>query len=206
MFKKVSLVLLTAVMVTVLTACNLFDNKEEVLPIMHEGVPSCKIIVNSEVFFIVEGEEHPTTTGWVCQSSSNSFVKQQESKNIAECVECSKPVVETQYSENPAIEPLQPKDWIESTNYDTIFKGELNGIFYCGAKNSSVSTFPQDMKVIETSPKTSGDGNYITADPTNEYSLAHFCSDSPEKHFAPSGTKWTIVLLEANGFVEAPLQ
>ena len=104
------------------------------------------------------------------------------------------------YSENPAIEPLQPKDWADSTNYPTIFKGQMGDVFYCGALAVDAQ-FPEGFKTIEEWPKVEGDGNFLHASASNEYSMAAFCSgDTPEKYFAPSGTMWTTVLLETTGF------
>lgn len=112
------------------------------------------------------------------------------------------PATPSAFSENPTIEPLQPKDWFDSTNYPQIFKGELDGVFYCGARAASAS-YPAGFKLIESWEKVPGDGNYLHASTGNEYSMYSFCAgDSPEKHFAPQGTKWITVLLEVSGLVE----
>jgi len=114
----------------------------------------------------------------------------------------------TEFSECPEIEPLQPRDWSDTVNYPEIFKGEIDGKFYCGAR-AAEAEYPEGFKTFETWPKTAEDGNYLHADKTNEYSMYAFChGDTPEKHFAPSGTLWTEVLLENNGLkvVTFPLE
>jgi len=126
-FKKVLFVLVIAMLAIVSSAC---DGKEPELPFTHEGIPSCKIIMNNDVFWVTDGEQHPSKTNWVCDAYSNSFVKQENTnaifiettpeptitvKNETTVIDNQNPIAFAQAETCVGILPLADQNYVEKT-------------------------------------------------------------------------------------------
>jgi|GEM_PF-4329198 len=98
-------------------------------------------------------------------------------------------------------EPIQLKDMQDALGYPVMVKYKVGSGFYCTACAKGAA-MPAGHVPIERWDRGQGDGNYLHN--SGDYSMAAFCSDDPvAKHFAPAGTKWTMGLLEIDGFKPA---
>lgn len=87
----------------------------------------------------------------------------------------------------------------DADTYPEIFKYELDGTYFCGARNVNAQ-YPAGYRHIETHPKWSSDGNYLHDGSSNGMGPNAFCGGSPSEHGAPAGTPWTTGMLETDGF------
>lgn len=79
--------------------------------------------------------------------------------------------------------------------YPEIFKVEVAGEYYCGARANS-ATYPTGTRQIETRPKSAGDGDYLLDGGSSGMSpTTGFCKGN-----SPGGGPWTTVLLENDGY------
>lgn len=115
------------------------------------------------------------------------------------------PVSQVPETQLPVAEAQEAKvtteeDWVL---YPEIFKIEIDGLFYCGARAKNAS-FPEETRIIEPFPKGSFDGNYLHDSSSSGMGRNAFCGGTAE-----NGKPWTMILLETDGGIypaEFPLQ